>query len=108
METLNDSIRITRLVKPVLLRATNLIPMLIPDFPFFVVPSGTYSVGFQYYELKDVPKAVHKHVHKHVHKPNFDLYSCEHSCVHSRTKFLNLPASSEISTHASFDTSHDL
>ena len=57
---------ITRLVKPVLLRATNLIPMLIPDFPFFVVPSGTYSVAFQYYELKDVPKAVHK--------PNFDMY----------------------------------
>ena len=43
METLYDTIRITRLVKPVLLRVKN----QIPDFPTFVGTRGTYSVAFQ-------------------------------------------------------------
>ena len=38
METLNDTIRITRLVKPVLTLSKN----LIPDFPTFMGTAGTW------------------------------------------------------------------
>ena len=78
MGIINATIRTTRLVKLV----SKAVPKPNSRFSIFCGYRrylGTYSLAFQYYELKDVPKAVHK--------PNLHLYSC--TAIHTTSTYYN-------------------